>query len=319
MWRPFSRHWFLWALAACLGIGFTWPSTLAPFAHSGELRTGIIVVVMVLMGWTLDPKSIVGNIRRPLPSVLAILVNILVVPLLAWPALWVLPLELAGGLIVAWLVPCTLASATVWTRAAGGDDAVAMMTTVVTNVLCFVVAPLGIWLLLRQQAETDVGSQMSGLFFQVVAPLVGGQCLRLFGLAAWADHRKVPLATLAQVGILLMVLLGSVISAERMAANPSRAGSFWTIAATAALSWIIHLAAVGVGYYAAAAASLPRAQQLAIAISGGQKTLMAGLQLALGCGVSVMPMVLYHIGQLFIDTLLVRYWVTRLPARRGSE
>lgn len=317
MWRSISRHWFLWLLVIGVAVGFAFPAALAPLAHSAGLRTGIIVVVMVLMGWTLRPQSITRSLRHPLPSMIAILVNIAVVPLLAWPSLWLLPAELAGGLIVASLVPCTLASASVWTRAAGGDDAVAMMTTVVTNLLCFLVAPLGLWLLLRQQVQADLSGQMQGLFLQVVAPLIGGQCLRRAGLAAWADRHKGNLAAAAQGGILAMVTLGSVISAERMAENPAQSGSGWTIALTAVIACGVHLAAVAVGYYAAAATGTARPQQLGIAISGSQKTLMVGLQLALSCGLSVMPMVMYHIGQLFIDTLLVRWW-TRLEPNKPA-
>ncbi len=268
---------------------------------------------MLLMGWTLQPRSIARSIRQPLPALLAICINIVVVPLLAWSVGWLLPAELGGGLMIASLIPCTLASASVWTRAAGGDDAVAMMTTVVTNLLCFVVAPVGIWMLLGQQVKTDIASQMQGLLVQVVVPLIVGQGLRQVGLAAWADHHKAAIANVAQLGILVMVLLGAVISAETAlptgtSTKSGGLGSAAAIAATAILAWLVHIAAVAVGYYAAAVCGIARPQQLAIAISGGQKTLMVGLQLALGCGVSVLPMVLYHVGQLFIDTLLVRWW-----------
>ena len=53
--------------------------------------------------------------------------------------------DLAVGLLVAAAAPCTLASAAVWTRRAGGNDAVALMVTIGTNLTCFVVTPL--WLL----------------------------------------------------------------------------------------------------------------------------------------------------------------------------
>ena len=51
---------------------------------------------------------------------------------------------------VAAVVPCTLASASVWTRKAGGDDSISMMTTVVTNLACLLVVPIGVSLVLAE-------------------------------------------------------------------------------------------------------------------------------------------------------------------------
>jgi solute carrier family 10 (sodium/bile acid cotransporter), member 7 len=320
VWRAISQHWFLLTLAICLGLGFGLPEVFSALAHNAQLRDGIVFAVMLLMGWTLQPKAVVRSVRQPLPSLLAISINMVGVPLLALPALWLLPQDLAGGLIVASLVPCTLASAAVWTRSAGGDDAIAMVTTVVTNVLCFVVAPVGLWLTLGHVAETDVASQMKGLFFQVVAPLIVGQLLRVFGLAAFADRNKFTLSLLAQAGILAMVLLGSVISAERMSLNPASTQSGFSIFATAIGAGLIHLVAVGLGYQASAGLGIARPQQLGVALAGGQKTLMVGLQLALDCGVSVVPMIMYHVGQLLIDTVLVRLWTRKVnPAEPVEE
>jgi len=316
VWRSFSQHWFLVLLAICLLFGFSLPGFFSPLAHSSPFRNGIVVCVMILMGWTLQPRSIARSIRQPLPSLLAIGVNMVVVPILAWPSVWLLPQELSGGLIVSAIIPCTLASASVWTRAAGGDDAVAMMTTVVTNLACFVVAPLGLWLMLGQQVQIDVGNQMQSLFWQVVLPLIAGQGLRQIGLATFGDHHKKTIASVAQIGILIMVLLGSVISAERMAANPSRSG--WALVATAMLASTIHTIAVAIGYFSAATLGINRPQQLAVAISGSQKTLMVGLQLALSTGVSVMPMVMYHVSQLMIDTVLVRWWTRKAAGSRDE-
>ncbi len=267
------------------------------------------MTVMLLMGWTLRPDRIVDAIRRPLPSFIAIFVNTVVIPLLCWPALWLLPPGMAGGLIVASLVPCTLASASVWTRAANGDDAIAMITTVVTNLACFLVAPFGLSLLLARQVQLDVSSQMAGLFFQVVLPLVLGQSLRHIGLSSWADRYQKRLAIVCQLGILTMVLFGAVISAEMLDPSDPQASSGLT--AVAIFAVFVHLAAVAIGYFGAGATGCSREQKIGVAIAGGQKTLMVGLQLALDCGVSVLPMVLYHVGQLIIDTYLVRFWTRK--------
>lgn len=303
-------------MAISLALGFGLPGLFSPLAHSSQFRSGVVIFVMLLMGWTLQPRAVVRSARQPASSLLAIGINVFGVPLLAWPTLWILPPDLAGGLIVASLVPCTLASATVWTRAAGGDDAVAMVTTVVTNLLCFVVAPVGLWLILGRVAETDVTGQMKGLFLQVVAPLIAGQTLRRLGFDVWGDRNKVPLSNVAQVGILVMVLLGSVLSAERL--PPDSSQTVVMLLLTTCLAAVIHIAAVAMGYFASGSLGAETPQQRAVAISCGQKTLMVGLQLALDTGVSVIPMIIYHIGQLLLDTLLVKHWLRRDQIARAT-
>ena len=304
--RFLLKHWFLVALAICLVIGFGIPGPFSGIANSSSFRSGVVVVVMVLMGWTLQPKSIARSIRNPLASLLAITINVVGVPLLALPSLWFLPAELAGGLVVASLIPCTLASASVWTRAAGGDDAVAMMTTVVTNLACFVVAPIGLAMTLGQTVQINIGDQMRGLLWQVVLPLVAGQGLRQLGWAKFADTNKSGISNTAQIGILLMVLLGAVIAAERMAVATAIGFGPWLLTLVYAAG--VHTAALAIGYFSAPLFGIARPQQLGIAIAGSQKTLMVGLQLALASGVSVLPMVMYHVSQLLIDTVIVRRW-----------
>ena len=49
---------------------------------------------------------------------------------------------------------------------------------------------------------------------------------------------------------------------------------------------------------------LVRPDQIAVGIAGSQKTLMVGLQVGMDLHVSILPMVVYHVGQLFLDTVI---------------
>jgi|GEM_PF-6661571 len=40
---------------------------------------------------------------------------------------------------------------------------------------------------------------------------------------------------------------------------------------------------------------------------------MVGLQIGLDFGVSILPMIIYHVGQLMLDTLIVQHWAKRYP------
>lgn len=313
--KAISQHWFLITLVACLAIGFGVPDLIRPLASLPVLRSSITAAVLFLMGLSLDAHSAGQHLRRPWPVLLGIGFSTLLVPLLALPSLWLLSAEMAGGLIVASLVPCTLASAAVWTRKAGGEDAVAMVVSVVTNLACFAVAPLGLWLILGAVTEVSARDQIVNLALWVVLPMVLGQALRRWALEAWAGPRRAQLSTLAQLGILTMVAFGSVASADRLAGTAAQHGGtaemLLEIAAAGGLAVLVHCAALVIGIAAARRLGLSVGEQIAVGFAGSQKTLMVGLQIALDCGVSVLPMVIYHVGQLMIDTVVASRWAQR--------
>jgi sodium/bile acid cotransporter 7 len=312
-----AKNWFLIALAICFTFGYVSADYLRPLMDVPFLRSGIVFTVMWMIGVTLQANTIRHSFTRPLPSVLAISINIAAVPLLCLPTMWLLPETFFGGLFIATIVPCTLASASVWTRKAGGDDSIAMMTTVVTNLACFAVVPIGILLTLSQQTEIDVAQQVRKLSLIVVAPLVLAQVMRRIGWADWADRNKPRLSALGQVGILSMVVFGAIAGAEFVDGANDKDASLMSLGSIATLVVIaagIHTAALGIGIVAAKSLGLDRARQIAIGIAGSQKTLMVGLQIAIDCGVSVVPMLVYHLSQLVIDTVVAQRWKQRFDA-----
>jgi len=332
VWKLISRQWFLPALVISLVVGFGLTDWVRPLAQWALLRSSITAGVLFLMGLTLNAQSISRSIRRPGPALLAIGVNVFVVPLLALPSLWLLSPEMAGGLLVTAIVPSTLASAAVWTRKAGGDDATAMIVSVVTNLACFLVAPLGLWLILGQVADISASDQIFSLAMWVVLPMIVGQAIRHLFLAVWAAEHQTQLSTLAQIGILVMVCFGSVASADRLQQSPVHSGSkidspgasgeqsgrpplanggAIELLSAGVIAMGVHCMAFLIAVGLSRRLGHPPATQIAVGISGSQKTLMVGLQIALDCGVSVVPMIIYHVGQLMIDTVIVQRWASR--------
>jgi sodium/bile acid cotransporter 7 len=307
MWATFAKHWFLAAIAVCFFTGYFASEPLDPLREMSGVRSMIVFAVMWMMGVTLRADSIVRSVKQPLPTLLAIAVNIAVVPLLSLPSRIWLPAASFGGLFVATLVPCTLASASVWTRKAGGDDSISLMTTVVTNLACVFVLPVGIVTVLSSTVEVSAGEQMRKLALVVVTPLVLAQAMRRWGVSTWADRNKIRIAVLAQFGILAMVLFGAVASANYLGGESG--GATWTTLIVIVLSCIaIHLGALWIGIAASRRTGAGKPEQIAVGIAGSQKTLMVGLQIAIDCGVSVVPMLAYHISQLILDTIVADRW-----------
>jgi sodium/bile acid cotransporter 7 len=316
-----QRQWFLVCLAATLGLGFCWPEVFEPFANAQPLRNSIVFLVLLVMALPLEASSIVGALRRPGVALLASLVNMGLLPLAAWPVAGLLADDLATGLLVTAAVPCTLASAAVWTRRAGGDDTVALMVTVLTNATCFLTTPF--WLALTTGGQIDEGlrARLSWmplrLAILVVLPMALGQLLhRHAAVAAWAVRRRRWLATCAQLGILSMVLAGATQCGLRLSdmswQDSVRLGDFGLMLLVVLG---LHLAMLWLGLWLARLLRCGWPDQVAVAFSGSQKTLMVGLHVAITYfgGLTVLPMVAYHVIQLLVDTIIA----DRMRGRTG--
>jgi solute carrier family 10 (sodium/bile acid cotransporter), member 7 len=206
-------------------------------------------------------------------------------------------------------VPCTLGSAAVITRRAGGNDSIALVVTMVTNLACFLVTPAWVQLLTGRTGgpQQSFSALVIKLATLVLVPIVAGQALRSVPrIGAWATRHRTPLGVYAQLGILTMVLVGAVECGEQIASLGSGISSLaGQLALMLALVAALHMTAWSCGWWAAHLARLPRTDQSAVAFAGSQKTLMIGLAIAVEFGgLAVLPMMAYHVGQLLIDTLL---------------
>lgn len=310
--QAIHHSWFLFALIVALGLGNWQGVNFLWLADLKWLRISIVVSVIFLMALGVPLAELMKQVARPYPTLLAACINMLFMPLAAWLFGFALPPSLAGGFLVAAAIPCTLASAAVWTRRAGGEDSIAMLVMLITNLTCFFVTPLWLLLLLGKDIQLDVNKMIGELFLLVLIPSLLAQALRyrFARVAKFAQKYKVSLSTIAQIGILLMVMLGSI-QMYRSTSNESRLTSSAAylpyIQATLA-AVVLHGIALAIGWYTAGAMKFSRREQIGIAISGSQKTLMVGLQICIDCGVSILPMVLYHISQLLMDTLLADWW-----------
>jgi solute carrier family 10 (sodium/bile acid cotransporter), member 7 len=230
-------------------------------------------------------------------------------PLVAYFVAMGLQSDIGAGLIVAACVPCTLASAAVWTRKGGGDETVPILVTLITNGLCFVTASFWLQLLLGKTTQIPVGSMVSELLLTVLLPITIAQLLNANAtIHHWAVTHKLRLNLYCQLGILTMVLIGGAQIGLRWNSQSSELGIPVLIAQVAIIAVLFHLAIVCVGWWLASLLGFGRKDKIAVSIAGSQKTLMVGLQLSIDCGASILPMVAYHVMQLIADSYLVMWW-----------
>ncbi len=318
---PFLKNqWFLVALITCLVLGFTFSSPLAEFAKQAWIRYVITFCVMFLMAWSLEIGQIWKSIKRPKAPVLASVINLVLMPLMAWPLAMLFGQDWGVGIVATAATPCTLAAASVWTRRARGNDVTSLMTTIITNATCFLVTPFWIWALTSREASGISAADMIGkLFLLVVFPMLLAQLSRSYRpLADWATAAKFKLGALAQVGILAMVLIGAVQTMLKLD-EPIDFQFFAGLGLLGVAMSGLHFGTLFLGIGLAARLGCTPADQIAVGISGSQKTLLVGLTTSLEMGISVLPIVVFHTVQLIGDTPVADWFRRKYMKSNGRN
>lgn len=313
-----KKRWFLISLVIVFTIGMVGHKTLAPIPEMKNLRSGIVFVVLYLMALPLSLKALSSGIRRPAGALLSIVMNYGLLPLVALLVSMLITNEqVAKGLLVAAVTPCTLASASVWTRKAGGNDSVSIMVTLLTNLLCFLIAPL--WLLFYFGSSEGVeaitmNAMVVKLGTLVVLPMALAQLTRIHRPTAQrsTDHKKY-FSIAAQCGILSMVFMGAIkVAPELLKSGADERVMLLVMTVLSVVS--VHSSVFWIGLWTGKALKLPREDYIAVGFAGSQKTLMVGLLICMELGVLVIPMVLYHVCQLFVDTLFADHLAEQTKA-----
>ncbi|HUE38397.1 MAG TPA: bile acid:sodium symporter [Candidatus Binatia bacterium] len=316
-WR---RHWFLVGLGAVGLAGFAAPGAGAALRSTGWALPVLTATSLFLSGLTLET----AGLREGLDArglALGLSSTYLVAPILAIGFVHVWGPRNAGfgsdgyfffeaSMIVA-AQASTIASAPALTLVAGGNQALALLITLSSNLLTSLVTPL----ILRLTVGTIVAFPVGRMIMQdavvVLLPIVLGQVgHRLL----WRRLRPfmTTIVRLSQAIILIFVYTGVAAAASRLSQRPAVILSFLATAIS------LHIALLAWNHRVATALGLSAANRTAVVFCGSQKTLPNGIYLwdkffpanphgalALSC---------YHVFQLVLDSFLVP-WLTPKAAR----
>jgi sodium/bile acid cotransporter 7 len=316
------RRWFLLALAAGALLGALVPDWLRPAVELLPPRA-VVSLALFFMAWALESRSLGRSLLRPLPALWASAISYTLVPLLAWGfARWLpVALDFRAGLVIMAAVPCTLASAVIWTRLGGGNEAVALLTVVLTTATSWLITPL--WLApLGRAVSLNTQDMMRDLLLYMVLPVAAGQLARAVpALAALATRRKAVLGVVSQLLILAILLKAATEVGDRLRTNRADY-DLVSVLVIAAAGIVTHLAALGVGLGSSRLLGFDRPSQIAVAFACSQKTLPVALLVFTDFfrekyPLAVLPIVLYHFSQLLVDTVIADR--LRVSAPTGKE
>ena len=302
-----AKRWLL--LAMLLGVVLTvaFPWAVEPVTRFFEPRL-VIAVALFLMAYTMPSRALLNELASPWAALWAIVISYGFVPAGGWLLGLFAPLpDLRIGLMLVASVPCTLASAVLWTRLAGGNEATALLTTMGTTFLSWGATTL--WLTLTTGASIDFDStrMMLDLVLTLIVPVGLGQLLRMDPrMALVATKQRTLLGVVSQLLILSIILktAASVGGQIQDGTTPLPAAALvWS----AVLSVALHLAALLFGFWSSLGFDRPR--RIAVAISCSQKTLPVSLFLfekyyRTSFPLAVIPLLFFHVGQLILDTFI---------------
>ncbi|MFY9254770.1 MAG: bile acid:sodium symporter [Fuerstiella sp.] len=329
MFSAFKRHWFIVGLLTLIPLALFLARADPPEsvikAFDRVPTSWCTAAILFLMAITLNTGRLLDSLRRPLPVLTACGVNQIVVPILCLPLLLIQrSTDMKVGLLIAASVPCTMAAASVWTRRAEGNDAVSLLVTLVTNGLCFLVTP--IWLAVGSRwfetgnTSSDVAfsDMVLKLTLAALCPAMLGQLFRLSaGVKNFVDRNKPWFSNTAQLIILSLVFISTFRGGLRFGQQGGGENLRHTEFAIVWFSCVVlHVAAMIVAWWISGKAGFKEEDRRACVIAGSQKTLPIGILVSQSTGLpfSLVPMLMYHASQLFIDT-----WVADRLKKRPQD
>ncbi|MFX4285976.1 bile acid:sodium symporter family protein [Janibacter sp. G349] len=239
-------------------------SGAAPFVNP------LLGLVMFTMGLTLRPVDFGLVLRRPLPVLLGVVAQYVIMPLVAVLVVTVLslPPELAAGVILVGCAPGGTASNVV-SYLARGDVALSVtMTSVSTLLAPFLTPLLTLWLAGRYMPLDGAGMART-IVTIVLLPVLAGLVVRLL-LAPLAEALlpALPWLSVAAISVIVAIVVSG--SADAML----------TAGPLVLLAVVVHnVLGMGLGYLAARVARLPVPARRTTAIEVGMQNsgLAAGL------------------------------------------
>lgn len=304
-----TRHWFVLALAGAVAATLAAPEWFRPATQQLSPRA-VISAALFLTAWTMPGRTLAGEVTRPLAALWAALLSFSLVPASAWLLGLLAPTpDVRVGLLLVSSVPCTLTSAVLWTRLAGGNEATALLTVLLTTLTSWLITTAWLAGATGTQVEIPIAALMLDLVLYLLVPVAAGQMIRLAGPAArFAQRHRAALGVLAQLLVVAIVLKASADVGLRLRDSDATLEPF-ALALAVALPVALHLFALASGLVSSRWLGFDRPRRLAIAFACSQKTLPVSIYLFERYFADAYPLALptvlaYHVGQLLLDTAL---------------
>ncbi|ARK24052.1 sodium transporter [Sporosarcina sp. P37] len=203
-----GKYFAVWVIITAV-IAFMFPG---PFLGLGAYITILLGVVMFGMGLTLRAADFKIVVTNPLPVIIGVAAQFVVMPLIAFGIAYLLklPPELAAGLVLLGCVPGGTAS-NVMVYLAKGNLALSVAMTSLSTLLAPIVTPLLLLVLAGQWLPVDAMSMFKSIVQVIIIPIVLGLLIQRFFPGAVAKSVSVvPIISVAAI----LIIVAAVTSAN---------------------------------------------------------------------------------------------------------
>lgn len=307
-----SRAAGTWFPVIVLVAGAVAVAAPAPFLTVAPFINPLLMVIMLGMGMTLRGADFAVVARRPIPLLIGVLAQFIIMPLAALLLVTVFNLEsaIAVGVILVAAAPGGTAS-NVIVYLAKGDVALSVAMTSVSTLVAPILTPLIVLWIAGSYLEVDTLGMFVSIVQIVIIPIVLGVLLRrlLPGLVG----RIIDWMPLVSVLVITLVILAVV------------AGSAETILTSGLVvaGLVVALNGLGLllGYFAARLAGLDEAARRAVTFEVGMQNsgLAAGLARTHFSPEAALPAALFSVWHNVTGAALASFWSRRPPRSRAEE
>ncbi len=302
-----GKYFAVWVILTSV-IAFMFPD---PFLGLGGFITILLGVVMFGMGLTLKAVDFKIIFTKPLPVLIGVCAQFIIMPLVAFviAKLLNLPAELAAGLVLLGCVPGGTAS-NVMVYLAKGNVPLSIAMTSVSTLLAPIMTPLLLLLLAGQWMPVDAVAMFMSIVQVIIVPIVLGLAIKkFFPVAVEKSLTVLPLISVAAI----ITIVAAVVS-----------GNSATIAASGLLIFTAVMLHNGfgllLGYFAGKVLGQDEVNRRAIAIEVGMQN--SGLGVALATAhfgpLAALPSVLAAAWHNISGPILATYW-SKKPVVQSEE
>jgi predicted Na+-dependent transporter len=300
---------------------------LAWFApHAGKaISSSLFVSWLIALTFVCQGAGIAAHRFRSIRAYGALLVwgsalSLVVAPVLGWLLAKTLgwPRDLEIGFLLMCCMGPTLVSGIVIAAQSGGEREAATLLTICVNLLSVLAIPIGLSLSIGAGQSIDRVSLLTKLVLVVLLPALAGQALR------WRFPSSIARLEGA-IAVIPVLLLGAIIylSLAQHAESLSEV-RFAELALIALPALCVHYSLMALGYGGARGLfSSSRARATSLAVVASQKTLPVAIavwthEFARSHPLALLPPIVFHLSQVYGDSILAGPWSRRLQARAAN-
>lgn len=315
--KKLNIDWYIAAILGMVVLASLLPARGEAASASALVTKVAIALVFFLHGARLSPQAVIEGLLHWRLHLLVLLATFVLWPLAGLGAAalpgWVVPVDLAPGIIYLACLPSTIQSAIAFTVIGRGNVAAAVCGASVSNLLGMFLAPVLAGLLLGAEGGALSLSSLEAILLQLLAPFVAGQLMRRW-LGGWVHTHSKRLSLVDRGSILLVVynaFSGAVVA------------GIWSKVSALDLGRMVIISLVLLGLslsfmiWIARARGFSREDEIAMVFAGSNKSLAAGVPMAgvlfpaATVGFILLPVMLYHQFQLMVCAALAQRYAKR--------